>query len=221
MPDTKISDLPSVTSLTGSEEIACSDGTTTTKAFTPAQMLTYLQARGLPRVYRLNTDHAISTVAGTEATAWRRINDAADVAVTLEAGTYMFQYNLLIQSATATVSPLYGVNFTGTHTSLLYGIRYWDAGPLTAGTAVADNTNASATTAQGPISGQVHNVATTTAPILAHTGGVAVINVNHLVILEGIVVATATGDLELWHGSETASSTTIKAGSALMVVRNG
>lgn len=219
MADTPISSLTAGGAIVGTEKIPGSDGTATTKAWTPNQLVTYFQTKGMPRVWRLNADHAISTVAGTEVTAWRVPGGGSDVAITLEVGNYSFRYHLIIQSATSTVSPLYGINFTGTQTILLYGIRYWDAGPMTAGTAVADNTNANASTAQGPISGQVHNVATTTTPILAHTGGVAATASNILVILEGTVKVTVQGDLELYHGSETATSTTIKADSLLEVVR--
>lgn len=41
MADTKISDLTAASALTGAEEIACSDGTTTTKAATATQIKTF------------------------------------------------------------------------------------------------------------------------------------------------------------------------------------
>lgn len=49
------------------------------------------------------------------------------------------------------------------------------------------------------------------------TLSVDTINVDMLMIIEGTFVCTVTGDLELWHGSETAASTTVKAGSSLIL----
>lgn len=217
---TQISALTAGSAIVGTEEIPGSDGTATTKAWTFNQVLAFMQSKGAQRVYRLNADHAISTVAATEVTAWRTPGGGADVAVTLPIGTHAFIYYLIIQSISTSVSPLYGINFTGTAPNPLFGIRYWDSGPMTAGTGTADNTNASTgATAVGPISGQVHNAYSTTTGVMAHVGGVGAGTSNILVLLEGIIIVTAQGDLELWHGSETASSTTIKAGSSLIVTQ--
>src|SRR5688572_20042492 len=100
MADTRISLLTAGSAIVGTEEVPGSDGTATTKAWTFDQMLTYWQTKGMPRVWRLNADHAISTVAGTEVTNWRLPGGGSDVPITLEAGNYRFKYHLLIQSAT-------------------------------------------------------------------------------------------------------------------------
>jgi hypothetical protein len=54
---------------------------------------------------------------------------------------------------------------------------------------------------------------------LGHVGGVATINSNVLEIIEGLLVVTVAGDLALWHGSETATSTTVMAHSSLILTR--
>jgi hypothetical protein len=59
---------------------------------------------------------------------------------------------------------------------------------------------------------------TTTAPT-GTTSGVAVVNSDFLVVIRGIMVVTDSGDLELWHKSETATSTTVELGSSLVVIR--
>lgn len=58
MPDTKISDLPLVSSVAGTEELPLSDGTSTTKAATAAQLRTYNFASPLPAPVQTTTPTA-------------------------------------------------------------------------------------------------------------------------------------------------------------------
>lgn len=206
MANTKVSALTAAGSALGADEIPVNEAGTSKKV-TVDQILTYLQTKGMPRVFKLASDHAISSTTATEVTGLGP--------VTLEAGTYMFQYYLLVQSATTTVSPMYGINFTGTATVKAFRMRYPGTG-TTAITGVADDVGATS----GQIEeSQEHNAYSTTAPNMGHTGGVATINTSILVMIEGLIVVTASGDLELWHGSETATSTTIMTGSAVSVTR--
>lgn len=163
----------------------------------------------LHKVFRLAADHAISATTATEVTGLGPC--------TLVPGTYVFDFEIIEQSATATVSPLYGVNFTGTAAVKTIWFDYADASAdLLAATNTADDEG---TTALGFAMRQATRAYSTTAPNLGHAGGVATINVDIMVRVHGIVIVTASGDLELWHGSETATSTTVKAGSALIVTR--
>lgn len=176
------------------------------KTITVAELLTFMQANGAPRVKRVNSQHSISSTTATEVT---------DLQFTLEAGTYIFQYNIIARSATATVSPMFGVNFTGTAAVRKMKIRAAGTG-TTAITGVADDV--------GATSGQIEESVTvtafsTTAPNMGFTGGVATTAADILYIIEGILIVTAGGDLELWHGSETATATSVEVGTSSFVVR--
>lgn len=206
MADSKISALSAVASLSGSEEFAVNQGGTTKKV-TPAQVLSFLQSLGAPRVWALGADHAISSTTATEVSGLGPM--------TLEAGTYIFQINVIAQSATTSVGIMLGINFTGTAATKVFKMRAATTG-TTAISGVVDD--AGATSGQTEESVAQSNYSTT-APNMGFTGGVATANSNVLLIIEGVLIVTVAGDLELWHGSETATSTTVKAGTSAMVLR--
>lgn len=214
MADQKISARTLVTSIAGTEDFPCVQAGSDVRA-RPSQLAAYLQSIGTPRVWAVNSDHAISSTTATEVTQMRVPGGGSDVPVTLEAGTYIFQYNIMAQSATTSVGVMFGINFTGTAANKVFKIRAATTG-TTAISGVVDD--------QGATTGQTEesvaqNAYSTTAPNLGFTGGVATANANCLYIIEGLIIVTVSGDLELWHGSETATSTTVKAGSSLMVIR--
>lgn len=156
----------------------------------------------------LASNHAISATAATEVTGLGPI--------TLAAGTYVFSYSIIDTTATGTVSPMYAVNFTGTAAVRKMTLRYTSTG-TTAITGLADDV--------GATSGQIMEAVTvtafaTTAPNMGHTGGQTVTN-NVFKVIEGIMIVTVSGDLELWHGSETATATTTVAGTSLVVTKIG
>jgi len=208
MADTKISALTAATVAALANELAINEAGTS-KKLTVQQIKDLLATLGLPRVTRLNTQHSISSTTGTEVT---------DLSQTLEAGTYTFKYSLLVRSATATVSPLLGVNFTGTGSPRMH-FRFADeSAALTAEVHTMSDQGA---TAFGFISGMANSVETTTAPNMGSTAtnAVSATATDILVIIEGIIVVTASGDLELWHSSETATATSVEVGSSLVVHR--
>lgn len=186
------------------------DANGTTKKITASTILTGLQGLGgYPRVKRLNTQHSNSTTTGTKVT---------DLDSTLEAGTYMFNYYLLLRSATTSVSPMLGVNFTGTGNPRMH-FRFMDA-------ATTLNTDLHTMDDQGLLSvgtvqGMANSAKTTTAPNMGSSATLAVTATatDLLVMIEGLVVVTVAGNLELWHSSETATATTVEVGSSLMVVK--
>lgn len=203
MADTKVSALTAVTTPALTDEIPVNQGGTS-KRLLVSQLEDLI---GLKKG-RVASDHTLSATTATEV--------PLTPTPTLVAGTYMFQFNLIVRAATATVSPMYGINFTGTITKILTMLRYSDAGGLATGTGVADDVG---TTAGSMISGMTIKAASTTAPNMGHTGGVGAINTDVLVIIEGILVCSTGGDLELWHGSETATATSVMADSTFMVTK--
>ncbi len=167
----------------------------------------YSAADPNPRTVLLGANHAISSTTATEVMQFANV----------QPGTYKIEWVIRWQSATTTVGIKFGVNFTGTAASPILQRRDVTTG-TTAATGVADGT-ANAGTGQ-LVEGRASLVYTTAAPDLGpNTGGVDTANANQLSIIEGSIIVTAAGDLELWHGSETATSTTVMAGSMGILTR--
>jgi hypothetical protein len=206
MPDTKISALTAASAAAAANELAINEAGTSKKV-TLTQVKTLMQTLGMPRVTRLSTQHQLASTTGTEVT---------DLSQTLEAGTYTFTYALIVRSATGTVGPMLGVNFTGTGAPRMH-FRFADAS--TALTAEVHSMDDQGNKAFGFISGMASNTETTTAPDMGTTVGVASTGTDILCFIEGIIIVTGSGDLELWHSSETATNTSVEVGSSLVVVR--
>lgn len=205
MADSKFSDLTAASGLADAD-LSPLIQSATPKKMTLAQLVAYLQTKGMPRVARLAADHAISATAATEVMQL----------ASLEPGTYAVTIHLILQSATLTVSPMLGLNFTGTAAVRKMTFSYQDSGGLATGTGTIDDVG---TTAGSMMSGITVTAFTTTAPNMGATGGVGAINADCHAIIDAILIVTATGDLELWHGSETATSTTVKAGTSIVAIR--
>ena len=173
-------------------------------------LVTYLQTKGMPRIARLGSQHSVSSTTGTKVTG---------LDMTLEAGTYTYQYNLLVQQATSTSdAPQFGINFsTGTAAVKAHGLRFWDASTaITAAVHIMDNIGIKTA---GFIDGMVSNAYTTTSPDMGTTVGVAATGANIFCIIEGIIVVTVQGNLELWRSAEGANASTTEIGSSLTVIR--
>lgn len=211
MADTKPSAFPALTgaNVAGGDLVPIIDvSATLDKVITADELVLYLQARGFPRVKKLTSTHSISSTTGTEVT---------DLQVTLEAGTYVFDYYLIVRSATATVGPMLGVNFTGT-AAVKTMLAFWGdaSGSLLAETHNMDDQGVLGT---GLISGMANKAYTTTAPNMGTTVGVSTTASDIPMRITGVVVVTVAGDLELWHSSETATATSVEVGSSVVVVR--
>jgi len=207
--DTKISALTAVTAAALSNEYAVNEGGTSKKVSGTQQQALLQAANGLPVVKALSSAYTNNTTTGTEVT---------DLSFNgLVAGTYHVKWVLLAQSAATTTSMKFGVNYTGTVTRMSAMAAFPSAG-VTAATGTWHDAN-NATT------GQVWAYAntrteSTTAPNLGPWVGVTTANVDHLVIVEALVVVSDSGDLELWAGSEVASSQIqLSAGSCGILTR--
>ena len=169
----------------------------------------YSAADQNPRTLRLSSDHAISSTTATEV--------AGIQFSSVQPGTYVATYYLRCQSATATVGIGLGVNFTGTAAGPEISLRHITTG-TTAATGVADDV--SNTLTGQLVEGRAATAYSTTAPNMLCTG-FATTNSDVLIIIEAAIVVTAAGDLELWHSSETATSTTVSANSCAKLERYG
>lgn len=175
------------------------------------QVASLARAVGGGAIYTLASDYTNNSTTGTEITGIGAMTTPTATA------TYELQCTLIVQSAATTTGFKFGVNYTGTGT-LLSAYNAYPTTGTTASTGIADDVAAVNT-------GSLYesNAATafsTTAPNLGPNAGVAVINTNIFVHLEALLTSTATGDIELWGGSEVASSQiTVKAGSFCQVRR--
>jgi hypothetical protein len=206
--DTKISALSAVAAAATTNELAVNEAGTSKKV-TLAQVETLLKARGMPRVAQLTSQHSIASTTGTKVTG---------LDMTLEAGTYYFTYALVIRQATNTAdAPQFGVNFTGTTTKRNFHLRFADA--TTAVTAAIHSMDDVGIKTAGFIDGMAHNAFSTTAPNMGTTIGVAATASDILCFIEGLMIVTVSGNLELWRASETAAASTTEVGSSLIVIR--
>lgn len=208
MADTKISALSAASVAALANEIAINEAGTS-KKITLTQVQALLWSLGMSQVKSLTSPYTNSTTTGTIVTG---LNFTG-----LVAGTYYFNWVLLFQSAATTTSVKFGVNYTGTTTVMAATAQFPSAG-VTAATGTWHDAN-NATT------GQVWSYAntrtqTTTAPNLGPWVGVTNANVDHFCKVEGIIVVSNGGDLELWAGSEVAASQiTLSAGSSGILIR--
>jgi len=166
----------------------------------------YAAAERNPKTVKLGADHTLASSTGTEVTGLQF--------VTLRPGTYVATYYLLTQSSATGTGIGIGLNFTGTAT--LNILRRYGSTGTTASTGVADD----AINALGGqiMEAQAAQAASTTTPNMIY-GGVATANTTLLEVVEAVVVVTAVGDLEVWHSSETANNTSVKAGSVGILTR--
>jgi len=161
-----------------------------------------------PRTRKLTAQHSISSTTGTAVTGLELAN--------IQPGTYVFKYALIVQSATSTVGPMLGINFTGTGAPRMH-FRFADA--TTVVTAEVHSMDNQGNKGFGFISGMASNAETTTAPDMGTTVGVAATATDILCFIEGVIIVTAVGNLELWHSSETATATSVEVGSSVILTR--
>jgi hypothetical protein len=212
LADSKISALTSAAGgLADGDEFAINDVSAgASRKVTAAEIDTYLNSgRGGQRVYALGSDAtANSTMTGVEITGLQ--------AASLEAGTYVFEYFLRYHSSATGTGVKFGLNYTGSRDFIMSHAIY-----QTSATAASDGTHDQSTSgaAEGIVFGYTSRTVATTAPDLGPTEGVDTANADMFAYIQGVMKVTTSGDLELWHASETAASTTVKAGSSLVLTR--
>lgn len=156
---------------------------------------------GLLRVKQLTANQSNSTTTLTEVTGLTMPN--------VGPGTYNFRYDVLYQAAAATTGVRFSVNHDGTVTAFVANIRFG------AGTTASSDAPDQDLVANGA---QVMSCFTARAKSTTGWGttvSVDTANADMYTIIEGLMVVTVEGNLELWHGSEVAASSTVKAGSTL------
>jgi hypothetical protein len=198
--DTKVSALPAVTTAAGTDEIPVNQAGTS-KKLTLAQV----KAFASPDTFTtLSSTQANSTTTAASATALEQV---------LAAGTYLIKAWVVYQAAATTTGIEFRLNHTGTVTRCA---ATWYT--LTTGTTATSGIADQATTLTAQMmegKGQRANN-TATGP----TQGVDTANADQFAVLEGIVVVTASGTLQLMFNSEVAASAvTLQVGTTMTVTK--
>ena len=200
--------------------VSHSDGTTTAQmpsvTLNPGDLLQYTEDRGwfytaaatYRLTYLLGSDHSNSTTTPTSVSGL--ISDSLPV------GTYNFTYQIRYQSSAATTGVKFDVNFTGTATSVVWNQTYVDTS-ATAATAVPDQ---DAVGAAAQVLGAFASRAFGTAG-RGVTLSVDTANADMLTTIYGTFTVSVAGQLDLYHGSETANATSAMAGSNLVLQKVG
>lgn len=161
-------------------------------------------------------DIARLSAAYTNSSAGPTASKVTGLDKALSAGTYLFEYHLLYQTAATTTALKVGCNFTGTVTRFSYDTWYTTSdSTATAGNADQDML----VQAGGIVTAQAARAKTTTAPMFIGVG-VDTANSDMLAHIMGIAVVTVAGNLELYGNTEVASSqVSILADSLLRITR--
>lgn len=156
---------------------------------------------------KLGSQHSVSSTTATEVTGLQH---------SLTAGSYHVRYNLIVQTSATTTGLKFGVNYTGTVTRMACVYLFPTTG-TTAATGIMEDSIAANT---GNLLEQSTAITeTTTAPNMGPNAGSAATNTNMWNVVDCTVVVSDSGDLELWHGSETANATTVEVGSSAVLTK--
>jgi hypothetical protein len=131
-------------------------------------------------------------------------------------GTWLFEYFILYQSAATTTGVKFSCNHTGTVTSFVYDLYGVDVA-TTSSAAMSQASNLATGSAFAAFSARAKSTAAGVGP----TVSVDSANSDMLMLVSGLAIVTVTGNMELYHASEVAAATTVKAGSALRLTRVG
>jgi hypothetical protein len=156
----------------------------------------------LRRNLAVNNDHTVGSTTATEVTDLKFSN--------LNAGSYIITYYLVCSSTSTSVGIGTGINFTDGDSAIACIRREATTGTTAATGVIADVSN----TGTGRLyEARSQTNYSTTSPNMLNTGGFSNADQRCLIILEVLLVTGATGDLELWHSSETNTDTTIGSSS--------
>jgi hypothetical protein len=171
---------------------------------------------GLPKTVGITTGSIlVAKLASDAANSSTTPAEVAGLTVAAPAGTYLFEYFVIYQTAATGTGIKFSVNHSGTVTSFVANWHVVD-NTATAATAAADQDAIAATA-------QVYSAFAARAKSTAGWGttiSVDTANADMFAKVEGIMVVTADGNLQLYSGSAVAASNaTVKAGSSLRLTR--
>ena len=134
-----------------------------------------------------------------------------DVAVGV--GTWKFEYSIIHQAAAITTGIAFSVNHTGTLTRFVAVSNYVDTG--TTNLNAAQRQTATTPTYIGGVGARVKSATANMGP----TTSVDTANADMLTRLEGVLVVTVAGNIELYFASEAAAAVTVVQNSVLVLTQ--
>lgn len=203
MADVTINGLTAATAALVTHEIPANEGGSDRKV-TLAQMMLLM---GMQKVALATNATANATTTPVAITG---------LTTTVGVGTWHFRYLVRYQSSIVTTGVKFSVNHTGTVTAFMANHMF--------GGIVAADATAGASQAQALSTGAPMRTFTVRAKSTAGTSttiSTDSANADMYYIIEGTMIVTVSGNIELWHGSETAASTQVMAGSALLLTQLG
>jgi len=129
-------------------------------------------------------------------------------------GTWIFEYWLRVRSSTAGTGHKLSNNHTGTVTAFMAT----QTSLTTNATDASGTVDQDVTTTPGVVGGLAQRAKSTAAALIWAPGLDATASDN-MIKIEGLMVVTVSGNLELYAASETAVATTIETGSVLRVTK--
>lgn len=175
----------------------------------------YLDANGYPKTAPAPVGtYTVSRLGATVSNSTTTAAKITGLDTPTGTGTFVFEYFIRFQSATGTVGFKLGCNYTGTVTTFDYTLAFPTTNTADS-TGVMDQDITAAATVMGTLAARGK---TTSAPLIS-TAGVDTTASDILVLISGLMVVTAAGNLELYHASETATSTSIMLDSVLRVTK--
>ena len=185
MADTKISALTSATNLTGTEEVPVVQGGVTKKT-------TISDIRVWDKIAVVSTDHSHNSTTAAAVTA---------LTTSLEAGTWLIKLWCCLTSAATTTGPGLYLNCSGGTVTRCVATQY----TLTTGTTATTGIMDQATTGTNiqTMEGRAQRANNTSQGTFL---GVDTASADQFLVMEGIVIVTATTSLQVMLASEVASS---------------
>jgi len=199
MADSRISDLTAASAAAAANELEINEAGTS-KKLTMAQIAAYLMTRVAGSSGAAGPYKTLQNLTANSADQTSTTPAAVMTTTGVGAGTWHFRYTVIYQTAATTTGIKLNVNHTGTVTQFQSLLSISDTS-ATASTGVGKGI---ATAAIGGVVGSWPERAINTTTFA--TVGVTDINADILAVLEGIIVVTATGSLELKLGTEIAAS---------------
>lgn len=131
-------------------------------------------------------------------------------------GTYKFEYWIRYQSSITGLGVKFSVNHTGTIVSFTVVLRYSGTGT----TSVGDTADQQIENGVGTIYQAMAARAVSVAANLGPTVNTDAANSDLLTVIEGLIIVTVSGNIELYHAASSAAGTsTVKEGTSLILTQ--
>ncbi len=160
---------------------------------------------------------AVTTGEQHDVTASTALTKVTAIDVPLTAGTYTFKYYIIYRSNQLTEGIRLATSYSGTNGAFVWWWRWADVSATASTSAPDQDQIIGAGAVQGSFASRAKSSTTRGVTLSVDT-----INADMLAIVEGVFVSTGSGNLELWHGNETATAaytTSVMIGTSVVVTK--